>query len=82
MKENPLFKSDSAGSAVATAIEPVVDDPEMLRQFAIAICTTLDEDAKAETKALVQEIKNIIEPVRQDVLSVINGLSRCAGGVR
>ena len=67
---------------MAKAIQPIVDEPEMLRQFALAIITTLDEDAKSETKDLAQKIKNIIEPVRQDVLSVINGLSRCAGDVR
>ena len=60
MKQSPLFKSDAAGEAVADAIQPIVDDAEMLRQFALAICTTQDEDAKVETRNLANKIKDII----------------------
>jgi len=45
----PLFQSDPAGTAVAEAIKPIIEDQEMLRQFAMAICTTQDEDMKVET---------------------------------
>ena len=31
MKHSPLFKSDASGEAVADAIQPIVDDAEMLR---------------------------------------------------
>ena len=57
MKNSPLFKSDAAGEAVAKAIQPIVDEPEMLRQFALAICTTQDEDQRRKQETLQRKSK-------------------------
>ena len=54
MEHSALFKSDQAGEAVVQEIIPIIRDQEMLRQFAVAICTTLDRDSRVETKQLTE----------------------------
>lgn len=39
MEHNTLFKSDAAGEAVAEAIKPIIENDEVVRQFALALCT-------------------------------------------
>ena len=82
MDHSGIFKPDETGKAIVEQITPIVKDQEMLRQFCVAICTTLDRDSKAEEDSLVRSVGNIIEPIRQELTSVRNGLSTCAASVR
>ena len=82
MEHSALFKSDQAGEAVVEAITPIIKNQEMLRQFAVAIWTTLDWDSRVETNQLTETVKQIVEPVRQELTTIRNGLSTCAANVR
>ena len=82
MEHSSLFKEDTTGKAIVEQVTPIVKNQEMLRQFCVAICTTLDRDSKAESDDMRKTVAGIIDPIRQELTRVRNGLSACAANVR